>query len=194
MLTHRTSLHFQKLSLSSGLHSLSYSTLQQRLTTGSLRSSTASMALDDLPAELIDNIIEHVPPYDLTKLACVSKKYQELAQSALWRSIELHRQDAHDHQFGLSTAVKRSYLDEKTDDPWSYRDLDGKDTKFTHHNTTFMNIVRSFYGSAGVSETWNRLSGFVRHLCLTITADSPIQVWDMILSLPQLVDLHEQTR
>jgi hypothetical protein len=73
------------------------------------------VTLDDMPSEMINAIFGYLRPHDLTKMACVSKKYRDITQSILWGSIELHRQDAHHDAYGLSTQndICRSYLDEE---------------------------------------------------------------------------------
>lgn len=147
------------------------------------------MALDALPPELINHILKYLPSDTLTKMARVSKKHRDLAQSALWRSIELHRRDAHNEQFGLSTDVIRMNLDSELCDPWSYRNSLGNDADFIHHNSKFGTAIRKLYRSAGESQAWTRIAPFVRHICLTVTSRTPLQVWDMILSLPHLTAL-----
>jgi hypothetical protein len=147
------------------------------------------VTLDDMPSETINAIFGYLRPHDLTKMACVSKKYRDITQSILWGSIELHRQDAHHDAYGLSTQndICRSYLDEELyDDPWSYRDENCVDVKFHRHNAKFGTAVRKLYRTAGKSQAWARLALFVQHLCLTVTNKSPPQIWDMILSLPNL--------
>ncbi|KAF2823579.1 hypothetical protein CC86DRAFT_372511 [Ophiobolus disseminans] len=147
--------------------------------------------LDSLPAEMINAILEDLRPHDLTKLARVSTKYRDIVQYVLWRSIELHRQDAHHECFGLSSQdlVRRAYLDGQLVDPWSYRGINGVDYDFDRCNTKFGTAVRKLYRTAGKSQAWMRLSPFVVHLCLTATHKSPPQIWDMILSLANLTSV-----
>jgi hypothetical protein len=147
--------------------------------------------LEDMPAEMINAIFSYLRPHDLTKLAQVSKKYREITQSSLWRSIELHRQDAHHEAFGLSTQknICRSYLDDQLHNPWAYRVPGGADLVFDHRNAKFGTAVRKLFRSAGKSRAWIRLAPFVQHLCLTVTHKSPPQIWDMILSLSNLATL-----
>jgi hypothetical protein len=156
--------------------------------TESLSEQTSNLILDSLPPELTNEILLHLGPHDLTKLARTSKKYREFAQSELWRNIELHRQDAHDECFGLSQQrnVHRAYLDNQLRDPWSYRRFDGVDPLFDRRNALFGTAVRTLFRAAGKSKAWKRLAPFVRHLCLTVTYKSPQNVWDMILSLENL--------
>jgi hypothetical protein len=155
---------------------------------GQARDCKQQVTLDDMPAEINNAIFSNLRPHDLTKLACVSKKYREITQSILWRSIELHRQDAHHETFGLPTQTNicRSYLDDQLGDPWAYRSRTGADYVFDHRNTKFGTVVRKLFRSAGKSQAWVRLAPFVQHLCLTVTHKSPAQIWDMILSLPNL--------
>jgi len=42
------------------------------------------------------------------------------------------------------------------------------------------------YASNGKSEAWGRIKKLTRHLCLTVTHESPPEIWNMILSLPNL--------
>jgi hypothetical protein len=49
------------------------------------------VSLDKMSAELTTEIMSHIRPHDLTKLARASKRYRGFAQSALWRNIELPR-------------------------------------------------------------------------------------------------------
>jgi hypothetical protein len=109
--------------------------------------------LDDMPSEMINAIFGYLRPHDLTKLACVSKKYRDITQSILWGSIELHRQDAHYDAYGLSMQkhVCRSYLDQKLRDPWSYRTMHGTDLEFHHRNAKFGTAIRKLYRTAGKS-------------------------------------------
>jgi hypothetical protein len=148
-------------------------------------------AIDDMPAEMIDAIISSLRPHDLTVLARVSKKYREIAQSALWRCIELHRQDEHHQIFGLTTLkdTRRSHLDDALLDSWSYRDDGGRDHVFDRHRAKFATAVRKLYRTAGKSQAWTRLAPLVQHMCLTVTYMSPPQIWDMILSLPNLATI-----
>jgi hypothetical protein len=147
-----------------------------------------NVTLKDMPAETMNIILSNLRPHELTSLARVSKKYREVAQSALWRSIELHRQDAHHNVFEISgrKCMNRSYLDAELRDPWSYRDPKGADYDFDYHNAKFGAAVRKLYRTAGQSEAWTRLAPNVRHLCLTVTHRSPSQIWDMIMSLSRL--------
>jgi hypothetical protein len=43
--------------------------------------------IDKLPAELTVDVMNYLRPHDLTKLARVSKRYREFAQSTLWRNV-----------------------------------------------------------------------------------------------------------
>ncbi|KAF1841687.1 uncharacterized protein K460DRAFT_293272 [Cucurbitaria berberidis CBS 394.84] len=146
------------------------------------------VTIDTLPAELINEVIGYLRPHDLTKLARVSKKYRKFAQPALWRNIELHRQDAHHDCFGLSNQPKtaRAYLDDQLRDSWSYRGLTGTDFDFDRRNAKFGAAIRKLYRAAGKSQAWSRLAPCVRQLCLTVTHKSPQHIWSMILSLPNL--------
>ncbi|KAH7079085.1 hypothetical protein BKA63DRAFT_601299 [Paraphoma chrysanthemicola] len=146
------------------------------------------MDLNSLPAEMISAILEHLQPNDLTKLARVSKKYCEFAQAALWRSIELHRQDAHHDcvRLSVSDTIRRTYLDDHLRDPWSYCDFNENDQDFDRRHAKFATVVRKVYRTAGKSQAWARLGPMVQHLCLTVTNKSPPQIWDMILSLQNL--------
>ncbi|KAH7078389.1 hypothetical protein FB567DRAFT_607575 [Paraphoma chrysanthemicola] len=150
-----------------------------------------AMGLNSLPAEMISAILEHLRSNDITKLARVSKKYREFAQAALWRSIELHRQDAHHDCFELSVSdsTRRTYLDDHLRDPWSYLDFDGNDRDFDRRNAKFATLVRKVFRTAGKSQAWARIGPLVRHLCLTVTNKSPPQIWDMILSLQNLCSI-----
>jgi hypothetical protein len=149
------------------------------------------VTLDDMPSEMINAIFGYLRPHDLTKLACVSKKYRDITQSILWGSIELHRQDAHYDAYGhvMQNHVCRSYLDQKLRDPWSYRTMHGTDLEFHHRNAKFGTAIRKLYRTAGKSQAWGRLAPYVQHLCLTVTHKSPPQIWDMILSLPNLTTI-----
>jgi hypothetical protein len=146
------------------------------------------VSLDKMSAELTTEIMSHIRPHDLTKLARASKRYRGFAQSALWRNIELHRQDAHHDCFALSTQkeLARAYLDSELPDAWSYRGHDGTDLDFDRWNAKFSTAIRRLYKTAGKSEAWGRLALLVRHLCLTVTHKSPPQIWNMMLSLPNL--------
>jgi hypothetical protein len=158
---------------------------------GQVRQNEQQVALDDMPAEMINAIFSHLRPRDLTKLARVSKRYREITQSSLWRSIELHRQDAHHETFGLPTQnnICHSYLDDQLLDPWAYRGLGGADLAFDHHNAKFGAAVKKLFRTAGKSQAWTRLAPFVQHLCLTVTHKSPPQIWNTMLSLPNLAML-----
>ncbi|KAF2132123.1 hypothetical protein P153DRAFT_429316 [Dothidotthia symphoricarpi CBS 119687] len=147
-----------------------------------------AMTLDVMPVEMISEITSHLKPRDLTKLARVSKKLRDFAQCALWRDIELHRQDAHQDCFGLDVQrqLPRTYLDDELRDPWSYRDSGGTDHVFEQRTAKFGTAIRKLYRTAGKSQGWSRLAPFIRHLCLTITYKSPPSVWNMVLSLSNL--------
>jgi hypothetical protein len=118
------------------------------------------VTLKDMLAETMNIILSNLRPHELTSLARLSKKYREVAQSALWRSIELHRQDAHHKVFEISQrkGMNRSYLDDELRDPWSYRDHKGADHDFDYHNAKFGTAVRKLYRTAGQSEAWTRLA------------------------------------
>jgi len=91
--------------------------------------------IDTLPNELTWWVISYLKPHDVTQLARASKRYREFAQSALWTSIELHRQDAHDECFTLShEQPPRAYLTDHTPDSWSYRDHTGQDAEYERRN------------------------------------------------------------
>jgi hypothetical protein len=156
-----------------------------------LHQNEQQATLDDMPAEMINAIFSYLWTHDLTKLARVSKKYRDITQSSLWRSIELHRQDAHHEAFGLSTqkSIRRSYLDDQLHNPWVYRVPGGADLAFDHRNAKFSTAIRRIFRSAGKSRAWTRLAPLVHHLCLTVTHKSPPQIWDAILSLPNLSTL-----
>ncbi|KAF1838834.1 hypothetical protein BDW02DRAFT_626890 [Decorospora gaudefroyi] len=146
-------------------------------------------SIDKLPAELTNDVMGYLRPHDLTKLARASKRYREIAQPVLWHNIELHRQDAHHHDcFVLSTQkeVSRAYLDNELRDTWSYRSEDGTDSEFDQRNAQFGSVIHRLYNFTGKSQAWCRLASLVRHLCLTVTHKSPFQIWNIMLSLPNL--------
>ncbi|KAI4630065.1 uncharacterized protein J4E87_003256 [Alternaria ethzedia] len=150
-------------------------------------SSKTEAMIDKLPAELTIDVMSYLRPHDLTQLARASKRYRGFAQSALWTSIELHRQDAHDNCFTLShKQPPRAYLDDDLLHPWCYRDYNGVDAEYDTRNEQFRAVIREMYASNGKSEAWDRIKPVVRHLCLTVTHESPPQIWNMILSLPNL--------
>ncbi|KAF2254864.1 hypothetical protein BU26DRAFT_559513 [Trematosphaeria pertusa] len=145
-------------------------------------------SIQTLPAELINEITSHLRPHDLTRFARVSKQFREFAQSTLWRSIELHRKDAHHGGFGLTIqqTIPRMYLDDVLRGSWSYRSFNGDDPEFDRRNAKFGTAIRTLYRTAGKSHAWMRLSGWVRHLCLTVGHKTPGSIWNAILSLPTL--------
>ncbi|KAF2030341.1 hypothetical protein EK21DRAFT_112062 [Setomelanomma holmii] len=147
--------------------------------------------LDTLPTELINEVITYLRPHHLTKLARVSKRYRDFAQAALWRNIELHRQDAHDDYYAMNAFLDcpRAWFDDELRDPWSYRDKYARDRVFERHNAKFGTAVRNLYRTADQSQHWMVIATYVRHLCLTITHKSPPCIWDMMLSLPNLSTL-----
>ena len=147
--------------------------------------------IDAMPAELVHEVVAYLRPHDLTNLARVSKRYSDFAQSVLWRDVELHRQDGHDNYFAMSTFRSRSraWLDDQLRDPWSYRGKDGVDVEFERRNAKFGTAIRNLYRTAGQSRGWMKIAPYVRHLCITITNKSPPCVWNMILSLPNLISL-----
>ena len=150
-------------------------------------SPKAEAMIDKLPAELTIDVMSYLRPHDLTQLARASKRYREFTQSALWTNIELHRQDAHDNCFTLShKQLPRAYLDDYLLHPWCYRDYDGVDAEYDTRNEQFRAAIREMYASTGKSEAWDRIKPVVRHLCLTVTHESPPEIWNMILSLPNL--------
>ncbi|KAI4702951.1 hypothetical protein J4E81_001824 [Alternaria sp. BMP 2799] len=150
-------------------------------------SPKAEAMIDKLPAELTIDVMSYLRSHDLTQLARASKRYREFAQTALWTNIELHRRDAHDECFTLShKQPPRAYLDDYLLHPWCYRDYDGVDAEYDTRNEQFRAAVREMYASDGKSEAWDRIKPVVRHLCLTITHEGPSQIWNMILSLPNL--------
>jgi len=150
-------------------------------------SSKTEAMIDKLPAELAIDVMSYLRPHDLTQLARASKRYREFAQSALWTSIELHRQDAHDNCFILShKQPPRVYLDDDLLHPWCYRNYDGVDAEYDTRNEQFRAAIREMYAPNGNSEAWDRIKPVVRHICLTVTHESPPQIWNMILSLPNL--------
>ncbi|KAI4647026.1 uncharacterized protein J4E78_008998 [Alternaria triticimaculans] len=157
----------------------------------------AEAMIDKLPAELTIDVMSYLRPHDLTQLARASKRYRGFAQSALWTSvgdsalylkhIELHRQDAHDNCFTLShKQPPRAYLEDYLLHPWCYRDYDGVDAEYDTRNEQFRAAIREMYASNGKSEAWDRIKPVVRHLCLTVTHESPPDIWNTILSLPNL--------
>ncbi|KAI4653393.1 hypothetical protein J4E93_001159 [Alternaria ventricosa] len=149
--------------------------------------SKAEAMIDKLPAELTIDVMSYLRPHDLTQLARASKRYREFAQSALWTSIELHRQDAHNDCVTLShKQPPRAYLDDCLLHPWCYRNYDGVDAEYDTRNEQFRAAIREMYASDGKSEAWVRIKPVVRHLCLTVTHESPPEIWNMILSLPNL--------
>lgn len=146
------------------------------------------ITLDDLPAEMINDIFGYLRPHDLTQLAQCSMKYRDITQSMLWHSVELHRQDAHHRPNGLSTQqdIDRTYLDETLRAPRSYRAGGFWDFDFEKRNAKFGTAIRQLFRTAGKSKAWTRLAPFVHHMCITVTHKSPISIWNMILSLPNL--------
>ena len=141
--------------------------------------------LDSMPAKLTIEILGHLRPRDLTKLARTSKKYRDAAQSVLWRNIELHRRDAHDGHWGVldRESVSRAFLDDIWRHPWSGSVYE---LVIEQNDARFNSVLKRKYQSAGMSQGWKRLAGFLRSLCLTVTAISSPRIWDMILSLPNL--------
>lgn len=53
----------------------------------------------------------------------------------------------------------------------------------------FGTAIRKLYRTAGKSQDWSRLAPCIVHLCLTVTHKSPPQIWNMILSLPNLASV-----
>jgi hypothetical protein len=147
--------------------------------------------IDTMPAEMIDAILENLRPHDLAVLARVSKKYRELAQSALWRNIELHGPSEHDGIFGLALRkeVRRCYLDEQLPAQSSYRLASRRDSVSDLHNAVFAKVIGKLYRTARRSPAWVRLAPLVQSLCLTVTNKSPPQIWNMVLSLPNLITI-----
>lgn len=145
-------------------------------------------SLSDLPAEMVNDILGYLRPHDLTTLAQCSTKWRDIAESLLWHSIELHRQDAHHEPYGLSTQqdIPRSYLDEELREPRFYRAGGFWDFDFEKRNAKFGTAIRQLFRTAGKSKAWTRLAPIVRHMCITVTHKSPNSIWDMILSLPNL--------
>jgi len=152
----------------------------------------AGNILDSMPAELMLEVLGNLRPHDLTKLARVSKKYRELAQAKLWRNIELHRRDVHDGPWGVPDRenVHRAHLDDKLRNPWTYlvfQPVRGEtDLVFQHYNASYNAIIKKYYQTAGMSQGWKRIAGFVRSLCLTVNGSSPTRIWNIILSLKHL--------
>jgi hypothetical protein len=70
-------------------------------------------------AEIIDTIFSSRRPHHLAVLARVSKKSCELAQSALWRNIELRNQDEHHEVFGMTKRKNYAVLVSVTNSPTS---------------------------------------------------------------------------
>ncbi|KAH7406058.1 hypothetical protein DE146DRAFT_787229 [Phaeosphaeria sp. MPI-PUGE-AT-0046c] len=140
---------------------------------------------------MINDIFGCLRPHDLTKLAQCSTKWRDMAQSLLWQSVELHRQDAHHEPYGLSTQqhIHRSYLDEELREPRSYRASGFWDFDFEKRNAKFGTAIRQLFRTAGKSKAWTRLAPVVHHVCITVTNKSPNCIWDMILSLPNLTSV-----
>ncbi|KAG9189532.1 hypothetical protein G6011_06400 [Alternaria panax] len=162
--------------------------------------SVGEAMIEKLPMKLANELMGYLPPHDLTKLARASKRCHDFAQSLLWGSIELHRKDAHHKCFTLSKRnYTREYLDDQLRDPWSYRNCDSTDVEFNLRNLHFGAAIKQLCEPTGISESWGRLAPLVRHLCLTVTPNSPSQIWNTILSLPDLNTLevigeHSQDR
>ncbi|KAJ4286128.1 hypothetical protein N0V90_013477 [Kalmusia sp. IMI 367209] len=111
-------------------------------------------SLDTIPAEMVAEVTNLLQPNDLTKLARTSKRLCTFAQATLWRSVELHRKDAHHQQFGLAIqkSLSRRYLDDELRDEWSYRTPSGSDAEFDRRNAKFGDVIRQLYSTAGTVE------------------------------------------
>ncbi len=149
--------------------------------------------LEDLPTELADFITSYLSTRDLVKLSLVSKICSRFAQSALWRTIELHSRNAHANCFTLpssSTTKADSYSRAYVDGTKKARDklplYRSYDNDFARRIDRFNRVVRDLYKTSKASNEWIRLASYVRHICLTVTSRSPRRIWNMLLSLPNL--------
>jgi hypothetical protein len=146
-------------------------------------------SLVDIPPESFIFINSYLQPTYLTKLALVSKRYRDTAEDALWKDIELHRQDPHHDKSALSLSTyrrtNRAYLDSKLDETGPYRTESGHDFDFERRNGHFGTVIRNNYQS----QHWERLSCFTRRICLTVTHKSPKVIWNAILSFPTLISV-----
>lgn len=143
---------------------------------------------EPLPVEMIAEVMSHLRPHDLTVLARVSKCIRDIAQPTLWKSIELHRRDAHHTQFGLRVQQKapKRYIDEHLRDPWSYRTGYGADPEFEERVEQFWQAIQHSQRLAKGALIVSTFAPYIRELCLTVRWGDQQFNWNRVLSFQNL--------
>ncbi|KAF2110062.1 hypothetical protein BDV96DRAFT_604140 [Lophiotrema nucula] len=156
-------------------------------------------SLETIPAELVNKVVKQLHPFDLTRLARVSKYFLSFARDALWGNIELHRNYSHSSwlddpwpKIGPFLEKYHLYYNWYHGQEQGYAEQcdclnsNGKDRKFEKTNAIFHRVIKQLFQKAGKGKRWSEIAPYVRHLCMTINHLSAPYIWDAILSLPNL--------